>query len=231
MINIIIHNSGLELINNENSDLTHNAIKNDVSRRKKRAEEILLDLSIHQSAIKPERMPFSGRPDIIHLSLLTFHHNMKLLQEDLNHSINLVVHTKNNIYFEVSDTWRIPVSYTRFRGLIEKLLLEKAIRFNESITVSLKENTLNGLIKSFRPDIVYNLTSKGHFIDSNSFFQNLYTDTKRDQSIVILIGGYQKGTVEIKLKDENVFNLKLFSETTTTWNILGLILHYFLINA
>ena len=101
MIYFIIHNAGLELINNKNSDVNHNAIKNDEARRKKKANEILLDISVHQPAIKPEILPTAGRPDIIHLSLLSFHHNMKLLDENIQTKMKLFVHTRNDIVFEV----------------------------------------------------------------------------------------------------------------------------------
>ncbi|MFW9928637.1 MAG: 16S rRNA methyltransferase, partial [Candidatus Thorarchaeota archaeon] len=66
MITIILFNSALELAKELGNDrLKHQAFVNDRTRRKKKdAGEILLDIAVHYSAMKPEERVNRGRPDI-----------------------------------------------------------------------------------------------------------------------------------------------------------------------
>lgn len=230
MITIIIHHSALELISKKNVNIEHKSIINDVIRRKKKTfNEILLDISVHQSAINPDIISNSGRPDIIHQTILTFHHNIKLLESKLSDKINLIIHTKEDLWFSVYNEWRIPVSYIRFRGLIEKLLHIGSIKLDSNTNIEIKNNNLDELILDLKPDKIIDFSINGE-LNNGTILDSVYGDILLDKHTILLIGGYQKGSVTINESlNQKYSQIKLFEKSTTAWNILGYIMHYFLI--
>ena len=228
MIILILHHAALELISNEICELNHTAIKNDVLRRNKKAEEILLDISVHQSAIHPDKLHFSGRPDLVHIFLLQFHHIMKLLPQDLSSKIRLYVHTRTDETFLVPQSWRIPVHFIRFRGLIEKFLVQKSIGLNEHEELELNKSNLGELLEKLEPERVINLTEKGR-MDSN-FYNGLQNNINSLKNIVLLIGGYQKGEIPVStLVSYPIEEIKLIETPTTAWMILNILFSGFII--
>ena len=161
MITIILHHAALELANDKICNMVHKAIINDARARRKKPTELLLDIAVHQSAIYPEKLQFSGRPDLVHFFLLQYHHMIKIIPEKYSSEINLYVHTKNNQIFFVPQSWRVPVHFIRFRGLMEKFLIEKTINFTNTDKIELQETTLKELIESLDPTQIFNLTELG----------------------------------------------------------------------
>lgn len=228
MLTLIIHHSGLELISANNSDMRHNAVKNDAIRRKKKARDILLDLSVHQAAIKPKLRSTIGRPDLIHQVLLVWHHNMKLLSMD---NVKLIIHTRNNYWFTVPPSWRVPVSYLRFRGLMELFFSSKSISM-PGLQLSLVQGTVKDLVMNCNEpssQIIYNLTTKAPDLCNETynteFIKNFVAKTKSNDNLIVLIGGFQKGEINIKI--ERKTDIKLFQKPTTSWQVLSFLLHSF----
>lgn len=220
MITLVLHNSALELVNEKVCNCTHQAILNDAKRRKKKSTDLLLDLAVHQSAIYPEQVHNSGRPDLVHLFLLQYHHIMKLLPEQST-NINLYVHTKNDELFYVPQSWRVPVHFIRFRGLMEKFLKEKRISLSESEQLELAQSTLLDLIKQLAPDTIINLTDQGS--SEPELLRDIqFPDSKK--KLVVLIGGYQRGEDTIpKYLNKKIMNVKLTDNPTTAWMILNIL--------
>ena len=226
MITIIVHNSSLSLISSKKCNINHNAIKNDALRRKKNISSILLDIAVHQAAIYPEFLPFSGRPDLIHQILLIYHHNMKLLQSDM---IRLIIHTGDDLWFTVPKEWRVPVSYIRYRGLMEQFLSEHFIKISPTLQLKINSGSLEDIIASLNPREVIELTSNGEKINFGSFISNHKLNNEIEHS-VFLIGGFQKGFKDLDLRGNySIQNSKLFEQPTTAWIVLSYILQSYLV--
>lgn len=223
MITIILHNAALELINEKICNIKHKAIVNDANRRNKSFNQIILDISVHQSAIYPEKMINSGRPDLVHMFALQYHHIVNLLPEEIKSKVRLFIHTKNNEYFQVQNSWRVPVHFIRFRGLMEKFLVQKRIKFDKQEEMVLFSGTLKDLIYFIKPKLVI------QFLDTGVYENNSLTKIKEsilaEDETVFLIGGYQKGEVEA---DESISiplkKIKLVDKPTTAWMVLNILL-------
>ncbi|MHA2363659.1 MAG: hypothetical protein ACXAC7_06860 [Candidatus Hodarchaeales archaeon] len=232
MIYFILHHTGLELVTNINKEIfQHPAIQNDIRRRKK--ESILLDLAVHYSAIPFEQRDQRGRPDIVHLSLLEFIFSIKNLvfnNPNLGSSIKLIIHTRNDRVFEVPQDWRVPVSYIRFRGLMEKILTEGELSIS-NFSIKVRFESLINLISFLSPTRIIFLTKKGK-IKLNPFLSSLYSAvTSTVETWIILIGGYQKGTIPLPHSlSPNPESLSLFPIGLPAWKIIGVILDYLLLN-
>lgn len=220
MITIILHNSALELVNEKVCNSSHKAILNDAKRRKKKPTELLLDITVHQSAMYPEKVHNSGRPDLVHLFLLQYHHIMKLLPEQCS-NIKLYVHTKNDEVFYVPQSWRVPVHFIRFRGLMEKFLIEKKIILSQTEQLELVQSNLQELIHQLNPIKIINLTEQGSF--EPELLHEIQNPSSSNQ-LVVLIGGYQRGEDNISGSlEKQIINLKLIDRPTTAWMILNIL--------
>lgn len=116
MLTIILAESELEKIPNQ--ILSHPSVISHSKQFNKRPVNMILDASFHHSAMK--NMPEGerrGRPDIVHISLLT------ALESILNKKgeLKVVVHTRNNEAIYIDPETRLMKNYVRFIGLIEQL--------------------------------------------------------------------------------------------------------------
>ena len=223
MIIFILHHAALELISDQVCDIHHKAVLNDAKRRNKLPEHILLDIAVHQSAINPDIIVNSGRPDLIHIFLLEYHHILKLLPENIQKKIELFVHTKNDEIFFVPQSWRIPVHFIRFRGLMEKFLLEKKIILENNISLEITSMSIQEFLKKNKAQKIINFTDAGHNGSNlHELMRTMITDNERT---IALIGGYQKGEVEINdLQGLKIDSIKVVDQPTTAWMILNILL-------
>ncbi len=110
----------------------HPAVEGYARRRGKRPENTLLDSSYHYPAMRglaaAERR---GRPDILHITLL------ETLGSPLNKAgmLRVFCHTQSGLIIEVSPSVRLPRNYDRFKGLLEKLLVEGVISTEKGETL------------------------------------------------------------------------------------------------
>lgn len=119
MLNFVLAESALELVPEEIRRTPSVAI--DAKRREKDASEILLDRSFHQSAMgRLKDSEKRGRPDMVHVTLLS----VTATPIYLDGRVKVYVHTNMDIVVELEPMTRIPKSYFRFRGLMEKALVE-----------------------------------------------------------------------------------------------------------
>ena len=223
MIIFILHHAALELISDQVCDVHHKSVLNDAKRRNKSPEHMLLDIAVHQSAIKPDIMVNSGRPDLIHIFLLEYHHILKLVPENIQKNIELFVHTKNDEIFFVPQSWRIPVHFIRFRGLMEKFLIEKEIILENNSNIKIETKSLQEFLMKNQAQKIINFTEAG------IYHPNLYEEMRNlivsNERTIALIGGYQKGEVEIaNMEGLNIDPIKVVDQPTTAWMILNILL-------
>ena len=121
-MNLIFTETALELVPRE--ILLHPSVRRNAKRRKKAAEETLLDRSLHHYAMdKLTNAEKRGRPDIIHICLLL------TMGSPLNRmgKLNVSISTVNGFEIEVDASTRPPRDCIRFNGLMEQLLINGAV--------------------------------------------------------------------------------------------------------
>jgi len=120
LLNFVLAESALEIVPKEIR--SQPAVTSDARRRQKDPSEILLDRSFHHSAMaKLKDSEKRGRPDLVHVTLL----NVTGTPLYLDGSVRVFVHTYDDVVLEVAEKTRIPKNYLRFRGLMEKVLVER----------------------------------------------------------------------------------------------------------
>ena len=182
MLNIILAESSLELIPKQLT--SHPSVISYCKKFKKIPSSTLLDNSWHFGAMKElDNEIKRGRPDIIHLTLLSlctspaFHEN----------KIKVFVHTVNDKVIHFNNNIRLPKSYHRFQGLVEKLFLTHKIETYNEILMELQSSSLSELVSKIKPTKIIGLTTKGKKSTIEKLVQQI-----PDNSCII-IGGFQKG--------------------------------------
>ena len=182
MLSVILAESSLELI--PKSIQNHPSVVSHAKKLEKKPSEILLDNSWHFAAMKGIYNEHKrGRPDLVHLCLL----EACTIPLYLENKIMMYLHTIDDKVIFVGKGVRIPKSYHRFEGLIEKLYKEKTIESDGKILLELKELNFAKLLEHIKPKKVIGLSIEGI---SNSY-QNIASIFDDNYSVVI--GGFQKG--------------------------------------
>ncbi len=152
-LNFVLAESALELVPKE--IVRKPAVASDSRRRGVDASRILLDRSLHHSAMA--RLGDSekrGRPDLVHAALLSVTGTPLYLDG----SVRVFVHTSQDVVLELAERTRIPKSYFRFRGLVEKLLSERS---DEGLVKAYGAGIRDLLRKAISPDRVFGLSVQG----------------------------------------------------------------------
>jgi rRNA small subunit pseudouridine methyltransferase Nep1 len=181
LLNFVLAESALELVPKEISGRP--AVVSDSKRREMMASEILLDRSFHHSAMsRLQDSEKRGRPDLVHVALLSVTGTPLYLDV----RVRVFVHTYTGVVLELAEKTRIPKNYLRFRGLMEKALLERP---------------LEGLIKTYSAgvgelvrrrlgcDLVLGLTVQGKQGDAEEV-ANRVASAKNP---CIIVGGFPHG--------------------------------------
>ena len=182
MLTLVIAESSLETIPSELQN--HPSVVSYCLKNKKIYSEVLLDNSWHFAAMKGIKNEIkSGRPDIIHLILLATC-STPLFQKN---KLSIFVHTLNDKVISISDNIRLPKSYHRFQGLVEKLFKEKKIETDGTALLELSDMTFEELLSKIQPDQVIGFSTEGKKSNCEDISQII---TKNS---CIVIGGFQKG--------------------------------------
>lgn len=194
-LNFVLAEAALELVPRE---LLHtSAVSSDAKRRGVDASGILLDRSLHHSAMSRLRESEKrGRPDLVHEALLSVTGTPLYLDG----SVKIFVHTCQDIVLELAERTRIPKNYFRFRGLVEKLLAggsgEELVDVYSSRVKNLIQRTIAG-------DKVFGLSVQGGPIK----LEELAMEVVTERNPCIVVGGFPHGhfTHEtLKVMDELV---------------------------
>jgi len=182
MLSLIIAEASLELVPKEL--WRHNSVTSYCKKAGKRPSEVLLDNSWHFAAMKGiDNEIKRGRPDIVHFCLLEAC-SIPLYEED---ELKVYVHTIQDKVIEVGSGVRLPKSYHRFAGIMEKLFVEKRIQSGDQTLLTLKDMTFSQLVDRIKPDRVIGLSSDGQ-ASSYEGAANMCTDKS-----CLVVGGFPKG--------------------------------------
>lgn len=182
MLSLVIAESALELVPPELQK--HNSVLASSRRSKKKPSEILLDISWHFAAMKGIKDEIKrGRPDLVHFCLL----EALSIPLYFEKRLNVFVHTINNKVIFVGQNIRIPKSYHRFAGLIEKLYSVGKIEENDKMLLEIKNMDFSSLIDKIKPKQTVGLTTKGTLISYQQLAQGI------DDNTCLVVGGFARG--------------------------------------
>jgi rRNA small subunit pseudouridine methyltransferase Nep1 len=149
----------------------------------------LLDVSIHHQLMEslPDHLR-RGRPDIIHVTLLSVL-GSPLCKEEL---MQVYVHTRDDHVIEINPLTRLPRVYNRFTGLISQLIdTGKVPPASDNPLLRIKKESITELIKRVNPSSVTLFTRTGKPMTMEKTMQDL----SKQSNPVIMIGGFPHGHV------------------------------------
>jgi len=179
-LHFVIAEAALELI--PESLWKDPSVRSDEKRRESEAGSILLDRSVHHSAMLKLKDGYRrGRPDLVHLTLLSV--TSTPLHQD--GKARVYIHTIDDTVLEFEGGARPPKSYARFRNLMEKLLVERP----EDGLVRVKDSALPLLLKSIGTDRSVGLSVQGASVR----LEALAKDLSERKNPAVVIGGFPRG--------------------------------------
>ena len=210
MLTLVLAESALELVPKEL--VNHPLVVRDAKRRHKRPEELLLDRSYHHRAMtKLVGSERRGRPDVVHITLLTS------LGSPLNleGKLRIYIHTVKDRVISLSPQVRIPRNTERFKGLIEELFASGRVPSGGEPLLESHKMNLPQLIKAIEPSHTVGLTVRG---ESRSVSE-IAASLARENNPVVLIGGFPIGHFSIgatKLANET---MKIYPKGLEAWTV------------
>ena len=182
MLSLILVESALELVPKELQN--HNSVLAYSKRANKKPSEVILDVSWHFAAMKGIKNEIKrGRPDLVHFCLLEAC-SIPLYFEN---KLRIYIHTIDDKVIFLGENVRLPKSYHRFVGLIEKLYSTGIIEEGGKKLLEIKKMDFGKLIDAIAPKEIIGLSVKG----AASSYEKLAKTISKDSCIVI--GGFAKG--------------------------------------
>jgi rRNA small subunit pseudouridine methyltransferase Nep1 len=207
MLKLNIIDSELELIPEEM--INDYQIRKIAKSREKRPEELILDSNFMHGAIDrhfPGKSNRMGRPDI-------FHHLLNVTQDSILNkkgSLQVNIHTKNNLIIRINPETKVPRSYNRFVGIIEKLLLKGSLESPDGkILMNSEKGTWESLVDPEMDNVL--LSPKGERRRISDFI-----NANKDYNI--FIGGFSEGDFSSSVYNKLKY-YSIFSEELTIWTV------------
>ena len=214
MLSLVIAESSIEIVPNELRG--HPAVIASAKKLGKNTSDLLLDNSWHFAAMKGVKNENKrGRPDLLHFCLLEAC-SIPLYFEK---RIKIYVHTIENKVIFIDENVRLPKSFHRFSGLIEKLYREKNIMVENKKLLELKEMRFSQLIEFINPKKVVALSTEGE----SSTYQNVASKLNSDTCLVV--GGFQKSHFSQAIKNKINQSFKVEDRSLEAHVVLSRILY------
>jgi len=195
---LILAESALELVPKELQD--HNSVLAYSKKMGKKPSKVILDISWHFAAMRGIKNEIKrGRPDLVHFCLL----ECCTIPLYFERKLHVYVHTIDDKVIFVGDNVRLPKSYHRFIGLIEKLYSERKIELDSKKLLEIKDMTFSDLVDKIGAKKVIGFSTKGQ----TSSYDKIAADVERDSCIIV--GGFSKGhfSDEILKKIDNLVSV------------------------
>ena len=203
MMHLILGDSELEVVPHEIQ--SHPSVVKSAKLRDKKPSRILLDASLHHSAMRKYGMEAErrGRPDITHFFL------MNSLESILNKEgrLRVYVHTRNNDVLKIKPETRLPKSYSRFVGLMEHVFQNKSVPDRENPLITLEKMSLQSLAKSIGNKIIV-LSEQGRNVHLKNY--------EIPEDVTFIIGGFPSGDFlsNINFADDII---SIYSQSLMAW--------------
>jgi len=215
-MNLIFTETALELVPRE--ILLHPSVRRNAKRRKKAAEETLLDRSLHHYAM--DRLPNAekrGRPDIIHICLLL------AMGSPLNRmgKLKVSINTVNGFGIEVNPSTRPPRDCIRFNSLMEQLLINGVVPPEGEPLMRVYRNSLDEQIKKISPSKTIALSSHG----KPSSFEQVSKILGDESNPAVFIGAYPTGPMSSEVLDLADEVYSVYPESLEAWTVTSRIIY------
>jgi rRNA small subunit pseudouridine methyltransferase Nep1 len=178
VLHIILAESALELVPQQL--WSEKSVLASARRRGKHPSQILLDRSLHHTAmLKLKDGLRRGRPDLVHQAVLAVTGTPAYLMGE----VKLYIHTFVNIVIEVAEKTRLPKTYFRFQGLMEKILSgqkEKLLR--------VREMKAEELIDYIGAESVIGFSRRGKLMKPEGWVSKYVKD-----NTIFVVGGFPRG--------------------------------------
>ncbi len=184
LVTLIIADAALEPIPEE-LQRHPSAIRN-AKIRGKNVKEMLLDRSYHHGFMLKMKDNFRrGRPDLVHFALLEATSTPLFLE---NH-LNVCLHTIGGYAIFIAEHVRLPKSYFRFEGLMEKLFSEgKIISGGRSLIEAVKMD-FKHLLRQVDSSVTIGLSRAA----SLRSFETVAGELAATDGSVLVVGGFPSG--------------------------------------
>jgi rRNA small subunit pseudouridine methyltransferase Nep1 len=169
----------------------HSKFRRYAKKQKKSPETIVFDKSIHSFLLdNPKAYEKRGRPDIVHISLLS------ILGTPLCKSgyLKIFIHTLNDLVIQVDPNVRLPRNYTRFLGLISQLFTLGKVPPDGSSLLNISEMTLKELYDEINPNHTILFSETGKEVE----LSDLMKKAVEIKPLAIIVGGFPHGQFEKK---------------------------------
>ncbi|MBS7650832.1 MAG: 16S rRNA methyltransferase [Candidatus Bathyarchaeia archaeon] len=214
---IVLAESALEPVPREILD--HPSIVKDARRRCKRPEQLILDRSYHHHAMAGlSDAHRRGRPDIIHITLLT------ALSSPLNLTGNLkiYIHTRNDEVIFISPKVRVPRNSERFKGLIEQLYEFGQVPPKGEPLMKMRRMGIEELLRNIDPTLKVGMSMRGE----SRWIRDVVGLIANHDRPTVLVGGFPRGhfskeTISLLDKTFRIYSSGLESWTVTSWLIFA----------
>lgn len=197
---------------------SHPAVRRHSKRQKKPPQNLLLDRSLHHSAMRrlgeDEKR---GRPDITHFALL------EALGSPLNKEglLQAYVHTNQDYIITVNPSARLPRNYSRFLGLIEQLFQRGKVPSEGEALLKLESKTLPNLLAETEADYVMVFSREGQ----PKTLEEAVSSLQAKRRPAVIIGGFPHGHLSettLQLADEIV---SVDQEMLEAWTLTSRVIY------
>lgn len=181
VLTLVLADAELELVPPQIQ--SHPAVRTSAKRRGRSPASILLDSSLHHTALtKCPEGERRGRPDITHLFVLLCLDSVLNTQRRLQ----TIVHTRNDDVIRIAPETRIPKNYPRFVGLMESLFEQGAVP-QEKPLLSLERGISLERLLSDLPSPKWAFAEAGERVD-------LWTELSTvEADLTAVVGGFPHG--------------------------------------
>lgn len=178
MLYVVLVDSALELVPQQL--WCERSVISSAKSRGKHPGQILLDRSLHHKAmLKLKDGLRRGRPDLVHQAVLAVTGAPAYMKGD----VKLYIHTYGNLVIEVAEGTRLPKSYFRFQGLMEKVLSGQQEKLIKVEKMSFKE-----LIDRINADTVIGFSRRGVLMKPEEWVSKYVKERT-----VLAVGGFPRG--------------------------------------
>jgi len=218
MLNLVLAESELELVPKEIVD--NPVIRSYAKQKGKQPQQIVLDSNYHHKAMfdLPD-FKRRGRPDIVHVFLLT------TLESIVNKKsgLRIFIHTRNNDIITVNPETRIMRNYERFLGLIEQLFEKNVVPDKKKPLLELrKEISLSKLVGELKSDHKIVFLEEGTTVDLNKHLTELKKHKKKN--LTCIIGGFPHGAYYSDIESISDEKISIYPETLVSWTVANEVL-------
>jgi len=209
---LVLADSALERVPKE--ILSHPSVQAEAKRRRKRAEQLLLDRSLHHAAMRRLKSAGRrGRPDIVHFCLLEALGSI-LCRESM---LEVYVHTVEDRVITLNPRVRLPRVYDRFKALIETLYVDGAVKSRGETLLELKRMNISRLISSVDPSIVAGTSEHGSLMSPHGLGELL----SEYQKPLLLVGAFPHGEFKASTARHVRMMVSIYRKPLEAWTVVS----------